>query len=1022
LAAILCASHALAQDILKYQAAVDGSRRWAQAYRVFSSAVYAAQPGDQLEYDVYLVSPLPGTGGIDAVCDDGSRWREQTGWVDQSGVSGHPGADLSRLTTGAWHHRVLPVPQVALGKSTVQWMLAMDGVPPAPSMPGAWYDNIVITRGGSTALTLYGDGAPAANLLEFRSPGVSWDRLHWGPIRSPSLQTGAFFFYWYDAPNHNADPNQMPYHPYGLINDAWAGYNHGYYSILNSDWWEQELSDLRLAGVDTAALICWGNHPENQTTAFKTQNLPTTLVPALDRAGSGVKIILFDDTTSQCCEWNVDHGRPYYPDPRMPLSDHANRTYFYERKIRPFFQAIPQRHWATHNGQPLTAGGRPMIITYSAAWFLDVATEGGPLWQWIKDRFAADFRDSNNNPIVPWLVHENSWFVGTSGTPADGRYAWGAATGYGNSFNRGSFNTTNIGPGYDDRRIRTPGSNAPRFDGGRLIDSFAQQDGYDADLLMIETWNELWEGTPLQRCKDYPRSGGGTLPETHYIDLLRQMLAGSAGLRPYDATFVRTWRIPPQAKVSSLLSVPVRNDGAMPWLPGEVTLGGRLLSASTGAVIAGTERTALAGVWSPAPSGAEYTFVFSLPNTWPFNGTYQLQLDLYRQGAWFASLGDSPVTKSIILNPTDTTAPATPSNFTATAGPDRLTLSWRCPSSPDVFSSVIRVSTSAFPTSTTGTLIAHRPARPNQNDSFTVYPLTPGVNYFFSLFAQDSAGNFSNRATRSASCQADDTPPAPSSSVRVRPDGANVVIAWINPPDIDYRSSVVRYDPSQVPLTPAQGELVADIPGSPGGRSSCIHAPADPQAIHYYAVFACDVRNNCAPAATLSPPAGPTGFTATAGNTWNLLRWTNPSSETYQNTIVVFRTDRTPAGPADGTVLFNQAADWGSVTQITHDGLINGTTYYYAAFAGNGGAGYSAGTQAAARPFGPADFDRDGDVDISDWGVFQACLSGPFVWAGAACMPSDLDLDYDVDDDDCTLMLGCLSGPNVYADPHCDAH
>ena len=85
---------------------------------------------------------------------------------------------------------------------------------------------------------------------------------------------------------------------------------------------------------------------------------------------------MFDDTSSQECEWNWDNGRGYGTSVKMPLSDHNNWSYFYDRKIKPFFAAIPQRHWATHNRQTLEAGGRPIIITYTAAWFDDVATDG----------------------------------------------------------------------------------------------------------------------------------------------------------------------------------------------------------------------------------------------------------------------------------------------------------------------------------------------------------------------------------------------------------------------------------------------------------------------------------------------------------------------------------------------------------------------------------------------------------------------------------------------------------------------
>jgi hypothetical protein len=70
--------------------------------------------------------------------------------------------------------------------------------------------------------------------------------------------------------------------------------------------------------------------------------------------------------------------------------------------------------------------------------------------------------------------------------------------------------------------------------------------------------------------------------------------------------------------------------------------------------------------------------------------------------------------------------------------------------------------------------------------------------------------------------------------------------------------------------------------------------------------------------------------------------------------------------------------------------------------------------------FARCDFDIDHDVDQSDFGRFQACLSGPGVpQLDLACDGADLDNDDDVDKDDFALFRGCLSGPDVEADTLC---
>jgi alkaline phosphatase len=68
----------------------------------------------------------------------------------------------------------------------------------------------------------------------------------------------------------------------------------------------------------------------------------------------------------------------------------------------------------------------------------------------------------------------------------------------------------------------------------------------------------------------------------------------------------------------------------------------------------------------------------------------------------------------------------------------------------------------------------------------------------------------------------------------------------------------------------------------------------------------------------------------------------------------------------------------------------------------------------------PGDMDHDGDVDQTDFGRLQACLSGPgTVQNEPACADARLDTDGDVDQYDVEIFLGCQSGADVPADPHC---
>lgn len=71
-------------------------------------------------------------------------------------------------------------------------------------------------------------------------------------------------------------------------------------------------------------------------------------------------------------------------------------------------------------------------------------------------------------------------------------------------------------------------------------------------------------------------------------------------------------------------------------------------------------------------------------------------------------------------------------------------------------------------------------------------------------------------------------------------------------------------------------------------------------------------------------------------------------------------------------------------------------------------------------PLVKGDLDRDGDVDQSDYGAFQACLSGPGIVSNdPACATARLDADPDVDLDDFAIFQACMSGANVPADVNC---
>lgn len=168
------------------------------------------------------------------------------------------------------------------------------------------------------------------------------------------------------------------------------------------------------------------------------------------------------------------------------------------------------------------------------------------------------------------------------------------------------------------------------------------------------------------------------------------------------------------------------------------------------------------------------------------------------------------------------------------------------------------------------------------------------------------------------------------------------------------------------------------------------------------------------------PPGPVTAFVATAAHDAVHLNWANPGDLDFARTVIRASTAGYPGSSADGELVADMPNTPGSSDGFIHTGVVNGTRYYYAAFARDTAGNDATANLAAAVPFVPPDIDRDGDVDMADWGDLQRCLSGEHqAQNDPGCGPTLLDGDNDVDAADVALFLGCLSGPDTGYVPTC---
>jgi hypothetical protein len=198
------------------------------------------------------------------------------------------------------------------------------------------------------------------------------------------------------------------------------------------------------------------------------------------------KIGLFYDTSSLMVE-----GKLKQSGDRPDLTVQLGKELFY-KMIRDFYSLIPSRYW-------FEIDDKAVVWLYSAAFAskFDQATI-----DFARQKFAEDFGGKEL-----YLVGEISWhkksLEDASGADIglDNLYAWGAALAGANFHGVAA-----IGPGYDDHAV--PGRTTPkrdREDSAFYIASWQQALASEKNIVVIETWNELHEGTDICETTEYGR-------------------------------------------------------------------------------------------------------------------------------------------------------------------------------------------------------------------------------------------------------------------------------------------------------------------------------------------------------------------------------------------------------------------------------------------------------------------------------------------------------------------------------------
>jgi hypothetical protein len=352
--------------------------------------------------------------------------------------------------------------------------------------------------------------------LAYSDPWVAQEELGGPPERHTQRDIGAVLMFFFECPGGtNCGMEWANNHAPGMDQASPAlGIEPGQsapYHPAHPGFWRRELLDARYAGLSFLLLNSYG--PDIANGKLKP------LVDALATVESPVKLALFDDTWT----W----GQPYFGDfwkhkPDLTDPDRAART-IYEAKWKPFFSQIDQKHWYRF-------AGRPFIYFYNAG-TLEPRSAAGRVIARLKALFKADFGEE------PFVDVDIAFFDDPSMPEvADARFKWMTF-----DIPQRRYRSTLKGHVIDHAMVRwdavnrdRPGRLANEHDrcvkGGQILQRVLE-DSRDAELLILATWNDLGEGTGLNRNYDYYASGRWLAPD-YFMQLIRMSQSKQVVARP----------------------------------------------------------------------------------------------------------------------------------------------------------------------------------------------------------------------------------------------------------------------------------------------------------------------------------------------------------------------------------------------------------------------------------------------------------------------------------------------------------
>lgn len=341
------------------------------------------------------------------------------------------------------------------------------------------------------------------------------------PVKTIERDVGAVFMFFFTSPNkpnggtgwaNNHAPGMLTPDPTLNLKGQAVTAHDGYFHSENAAFWYRELRDARYAGLDFVLPNIYG--PDLHDRNMEALRIALRKLRGED-GDDVIKLGMFDDTWT----WGQPWFGPFWEQKPDCNDAEATAKLLYEAKWKVFFKALPREHW-------YLIDGRPMIYFYNSN-TLQNKENFDEVLLLMKQLFKNDFG------VEPFVAVDTAFnYRPNMEVVSDSHFRWytfDAERGF-TSETRNGLTLAHAMPRWDS----TSRWNNNTEIRARPDDLLVKDDAtlkkildatQDADILVLATWNDLGEGTGINRCYDYYWGGEWKRPD-HFMQLIRRSQRG----------------------------------------------------------------------------------------------------------------------------------------------------------------------------------------------------------------------------------------------------------------------------------------------------------------------------------------------------------------------------------------------------------------------------------------------------------------------------------------------------------------